>query len=96
MSKLGKEGHNGHFRICLNENNAKKSYSVISSKREKGAVAIGKNAGEQQFVIFEFFLERERLLSSFPANPTVGSLRDKKKSCSTQSRLHVDTGFEEF
>ena len=36
---------------------------------------------EQQ--IFQFFLERERLLSSFPANPTVGSLRDKKESCSS-------------
>ena len=45
MSKLGKEGHNGHFRICLNENNAKKSYSVVSSKREKGAVAEGKTQG---------------------------------------------------
>ena len=45
MSKLGKEGHNGHFRICLNENNAKKSYSVVSSKREKGAVAEEKHRG---------------------------------------------------
>ena len=43
-----------------------------------------------------FVLEREPLLSSFPANPTVGSLRDKKESCSTQSRLRVDTEFEEF
>ena len=45
---------------------------------------------------FEFFLERERLLSSFPADPTVGSLRDKKESCSTRRGLRVDTGFEEF
>ena len=43
-----------------------------------------------------FVLEREPLLSSFSANPTVGSLRDKKESCSIRSRLHVDTGFEEF
>ena len=65
-------------------------------KEKKRAVAGGKNAGEQQFVIFEFFLERERLLFSFPANPTVGSLRDKKESCFTRSGLRVDTGFEEF
>ena len=49
---------------------------------------------EQQ--IFQFFLERERLLSSFSANPTVGSLRDKKESCSAWSGLRVDTRFEEF
>ena len=49
-------------------------------------------------VIFEFFFlkERERLLSSFPANPTVGSLRDKKESCSTRRGLRVGTGFREF
>ena len=51
---------------------------------------------EQQSVIFEFFLERERLLSSFPTNPTVGSLRDKKESCSTRKGLRVGTGFREF
>ena len=28
-------------------------------KEKKGAVAGGKNTGEQQFVIFEFFLERD-------------------------------------
>ena len=30
MSNLGKEGHNGHFRICFNENKAKKGNSVVS------------------------------------------------------------------
>ena len=35
MSKLGKEGHNGHFRICLNENNAKKKATVSSLQKEK-------------------------------------------------------------
>ena len=35
MSKLGKEGHNGHFRICLNENNAKKGI-VPSITIQKG------------------------------------------------------------
>ena len=45
---------------------------------------------------FILVLEREPLLSSFPANLTFGSLRDKKESCSTRSGLRVDTGFEEF
>ena len=36
MSKLGKEGHNGHFRICLNEDNAKKGI-VLSLTSQKGA-----------------------------------------------------------
>ena len=43
-----------------------------------------------------FFLERERLLTSFPANPTVGSRRDKKASCSTQRGLRVGIGFKDF
>ena len=48
---------------------------------------------ELQIVIV---LERERLLSSFSANPTVGSFRDKKESCSTRRGLHVGTEFREF
>ena len=60
MSKLGKEWHNGHFRICLNENNAKKATVSSLQKEKKRALAGGKNAGEQQFVIFEFFFFRER------------------------------------
>ena len=43
-----------------------------------------------------FFLEREKLLSKFPADPTVGSLWDKKESCSTQSGLRVGTRFVSF
>ena len=55
MSKLRKERHNGHFRICLNENNAKNEQRRLF----KGAVA-GAETGEQQFVFFsEFFLERD-------------------------------------
>ena len=74
----------------------KKSYSIVSSKREKGAVAGGKKKRRgAAVVIFEFFF-RERLLSSFSVNPTVGSLWDNKESCSTRSGLRVDTGFEEF
>ena len=51
-------------------------------------------SGSAGFVIF--FLEREKLLSKFSANPIVGSLRGKKESCSTRRGLHVGTGFEEF
>ena len=56
----------------------------------------GRTAGAGQRSRFGFyFLEREPLLSSFPANPTVDSLRDKKESCSTRRGLLVGTGFKE-
>ena len=51
-------------------------------------VAVGSNG--------DFLLERERLLSKFSADPTVGSLRDEKESCSTRRGLRVGTGFREF
>ena len=41
MSKLGKEGHNGHFRICLNENNAKKA-TVLSLQKGKKLDEMGR------------------------------------------------------
>ena len=50
--------------------------------------------GSSRFFIL--VLEREPVLSSFPANPTFGSLRDKRENCSTRSGLRVDTGFEKF
>ena len=40
--------------------------------------------------------ERERLLSRFTGDPTVGSLRDKKERCSTWRGLRVGTVFREF
>ena len=56
--------------------------------------------GEEEKLVIgsngDFLLERERLLSKFPADPTVGSLRDEKESCSMQRGLRVGTGFEEF
>ena len=55
--------------------------------------------GEELTVSFIFvFLvrERERLLSKFLGDPTVGILRAKKESCSTRSGQRVDSGFEEF
>ena len=54
----------------------------------------GRDFWEQQ--IFHFVLEREPLLSSFPANPTVGGLRGEKEKRFTRSRLRVDSGFSEF
>ena len=49
---------------------------------------------------YSFFRERERervkLLSRRSGDLTVGSLRDKKESCSTRSGLRVDTIFEDF
>ena len=74
-----------------------KNYIVISSKRRKGAVPGAGNGEQQQYGVFEFFFrERERLLSSFPANPTVGIRRDKKQSCSTHRDLRVGPGFVIF
>ena len=46
---------------------------------------------------FERVLERERkLLSRNTRDPIVGSLRDKKESCSTRRGLRVGTRFKEF
>ena len=45
---------------------------------------------------WEISLEREKLLSKISRDPTVGSLRDKKKSCSTRRGLRVGIGFREF
>ena len=41
-------------------------------------------------------LEKERLLSKFPEDPTVDSRRDKKGSYSTQRGIRVGTRFREF
>ena len=45
---------------------------------------------------FEFFLEREKLLSKISGNPTVEILRNKKENCSTHRGLHVGSGFGSF
>ena len=44
----------------------------------------------------DFPLERERLLSKISRDPTVGSLRNKKGTCSTRRGLRLGTGFKEF
>ena len=57
----------------------------------------GKEQGIYSGFPFGRFLEKERaLISRFSANPIVGSLRDKKESCSTPRGLRVGTGFKEF
>ena len=43
-----------------------------------------------------FKREKDLLLSINSGDSTVGSLRDKKESCSTRRGLRVDTRFEEF
>ena len=45
---------------------------------------------------FEFFLERERLLSKNTEDPTVSGLRGKKEKCSTRDRLRLDSGIGSF
>ena len=42
------------------------------------------------------FRERVSSFSLKYRDPTVGSLRDKKESCSTRRGLRVGTGFKEF
>ena len=62
-------------------------------KEAKKVNGKGERTGSRFFILV---LEREPLLSSFPANPIVGSLWDKKESCSMRSGLRVNIGFEEF
>ena len=45
---------------------------------------------------FEFFLERERLLSKNTEDPTVSGLPGKKEKCSTRDRLRLDSGIGSF
>ena len=65
-------------------------------KGEKGQWLEQETGSSSSLGFLSFFLERERLLSSFPANPTVDSFRDKKESCFTRRGLRVGTRFREF
>ena len=49
-----------------------------------------------RFVFLVRERERERLLSKFTDDPTVGIRRDKEEGCSTRRGLRVDTGFRSF
>ena len=46
--------------------------------------------------LHHFERERVKLLSKISGDPTIGSLLDKKESCSTRRELRVGTGFREF
>ena len=46
--------------------------------------------------VFEFFLEREHLLSKFSGDPTVEIRRNKKESLFTHRGPHVGSGFGSF
>ena len=54
MSKLGKERHSGHFRNCINEDNAKNEQCRLF-KKGKGAVLEQRGRRGAAVVIFEFF-----------------------------------------
>ena len=57
----------------------------------------GSSSGRMQWRYrFEFFLEREKLLSKISGNPTVKIIWSKKESCSTHRGLHVGSGFGSF
>ena len=71
-----------------------KSYSDHLLQRRKSAVAGGKKKGELWF--YDIFLEREKLLSKIPGDPTIGILWSKKESCSTQRGLRVGSSFRVF
>ena len=45
---------------------------------------------------FFLFLRERELLSRIVGDPTVGSRRNEKESCSTRRGLRVGTGFKEF
>ena len=72
----------------------KRATVTISFKGANRAVAGEKKKGELWFC--DIFLEREKLLSKIPGDPTIGILRSKKESCSTRRGLHVGSGFMEF
>ena len=69
---------------------------TISSKGANRAVAGKKKKKKGELWFCDIFLEREKLLSKIPGDPIVEILRGKKKSCSTQRSLRVDSNFEEF
>ena len=70
---------------------------VVFFKKGPKAKTWEKNKGTYSEPKMEFLeRERERLLSKFSANPTVGIRRDKKESRSTHQGLRVGSSFEEF
>ena len=86
----------GILEFVLNEEKDKIGNSVVFPKlkvTKKGQKGGGLDRGAD---FLFYFLEKEPLLSSFPANPIVGILRSKKEGCSTRREQRVDSGFEDF
>ena len=81
------------LEFVLNDNKTKRNSELLHLKKEKKKTCRG-DAGSH----FQTFRKRERvfLLSKFLGDPTVGSLRNKKESCSTRRGLRVGTRFREF
>ena len=67
--------------------------SLTSKRKQKKRGKSEKTCSSHFFKV----LEREReLLSKISRDPIVGSLRDKKESCSMRRGLRLGTGFREF
>ena len=73
-----------------------KSATVVFFFKLKRKQKRGRKRGKPLDISFERFLEREKLLSRFVRDPTVGGLRGKKENCSTRRGLRVGTRFREF
>ena len=95
MSKLGKEWTYWELIKLLSWIIRQKAIVVSYLMKLKPKNGRG-SRGDAERNFGRFSLEREKLLSKISRNPTVGSLRDKKGSCSTQRGLRVGTGFREF
>ena len=64
--------------------------------KTKNVLGKGGDTECEELWFCDIFLEREKLLSKFPADPTVRILRDKKESYCTRRGLRVGSGFREF
>ena len=67
-----------------------------NSKRQKKRQLKEEEDTDEELWFWDFFLEREKLLSKFSADPTVRIIRDKKENCSTRRGLRVGSNFREF
>ena len=95
MSKLGKEGTYWELIKLLSWIIRQKTTVVSYLMKLKPKNGRG-SRGDAERIFGRFSLEREKLLSKISHDLTVGSLWDKKKSCSTRSGLRVGIGFKEF
>ena len=81
----------------LNDNKTKHSIVFVFSNVKKGEKRELEQGGDAEGLEMVFLVrERVFILSRNTRDPTVGSLRNKKESCSTQRGLRVGTRFREF